>query len=164
MRLWDHLYSTSLTTVNFVKSAHVSVRTFFEWVWHKIFWTLLGFTVAKVCASPRNLTWSTRPFSPHERVGSGDNTRIIQQWVHYIVSVMSWCFFFQCCRTQSKDEWCFAVSRTNTWTKACIQGLSYRYIMWIGKSSFQILSRWLVLAETYPAHCVHDSTCMQHLG
>ena len=28
----------------------------------KMFWSLLGYIVTKVCASPRNLTWFTRPF------------------------------------------------------------------------------------------------------
>ena len=159
MRLWDHLYSTSLTTVNFVKSAHVSVRTFFEWVWHKIFWTLLGSLLQK-CVQAQEI-WLGPPdhFLLMRRWGLGT---ILGLFNSECTTLLVWCLdvFLQCCRTQSKDEWCFAVSRTNIWTKACIQGLSYRYIMWIGKSSFQILSRWLVLAETYPAHCVHDSTCM----
>ena len=38
---------------------YLSIRTLFEQVWRK---TLLGNTVAKVCASPRNSTWFTRLF------------------------------------------------------------------------------------------------------
>ena len=41
---------------------HSSIRTFFEWAGRKIFLTLLGYIVAKACASPRNSTWFTRPF------------------------------------------------------------------------------------------------------
>ena len=41
---------------------HSSIRTFFERVFRKLFWALLGYTVTKAPASPRNLTWSTRPF------------------------------------------------------------------------------------------------------
>ena len=40
---------------------HSSIHTFFEQVFRKIIWTLLGYTVAKAPASPRNLTWFTRP-------------------------------------------------------------------------------------------------------
>ena len=43
-----------------------SICTIFEQVWRKKFWTLLGDTVAKVCATPRNSTWFTRPFSSWE--------------------------------------------------------------------------------------------------
>ena len=55
-----------------------SIRTFFEQVWYKMFWTLLGDTVAKVCASPRNSTWSTRPFLL--RRGWGLWTRLYQTY------------------------------------------------------------------------------------
>ena len=51
----------SLTTVKFVH-LHSSIRTFFERVGRKMFCSLLGYIVAKVCASPRNSTWFTRPF------------------------------------------------------------------------------------------------------
>ena len=34
---------------------------FFWAIFPQIFWTLLGYTVAKAPASPRNLTWFTRP-------------------------------------------------------------------------------------------------------
>ena len=30
--------------------------------WSKMFWTLLGYTLAKPCTNPNNLTWFTRPF------------------------------------------------------------------------------------------------------
>ena len=43
-------------------SLYLSICTFFEQVWHQIFWKLLGDTVAKMCASRRNLTWFTRSF------------------------------------------------------------------------------------------------------
>jgi len=37
--------------------------------------TLLGYTVAKVCTTPRNSTlWFTRHVFPRERVRSGDET------------------------------------------------------------------------------------------
>ena len=52
---------TFLTTVKFVH-LHSSIRTFFERAGRKIFLTLLGYNVAKGCASPRNSTWFTRPF------------------------------------------------------------------------------------------------------
>ena len=53
---------TSLTTVKIVY-LHSSIHTFFEQVGRKIFRSLLGYIVAKVCASPnsRNSTWFTRP-------------------------------------------------------------------------------------------------------
>ena len=41
---------------------HSSIHTFFEQAGHKIFLMLLGYIVAKACASPRNSTWFTRPF------------------------------------------------------------------------------------------------------
>ena len=50
-----------LTTLKFVH-LHSSIRTFFERAGRKIFLTLLGYNVAKGCASPRNSTWFTRPF------------------------------------------------------------------------------------------------------
>ena len=44
---------------------------------------MLGYIVAKACASPRNSTWFTRPVhqtvSPRERVGSGDKTNETQR-------------------------------------------------------------------------------------
>ena len=55
------LRSTSLTTVKFVH-IYSSIRTFFERVGRKMFLSLLGYNVAKACASPRNSTWFTRPF------------------------------------------------------------------------------------------------------
>ena len=47
---------------NFLSLLKYISHTFFEQVWRKMFWTLLGDTIAKVCASHRNLTWFTRPF------------------------------------------------------------------------------------------------------
>ena len=41
-----------------------------------MFWTLLGYTVAKVCTSPRNLTWFTRPFLLMALRGRGLGTRL----------------------------------------------------------------------------------------
>ena len=49
------LRSTSLTTLKFLY-LHSSIHTFFEQVFRKI---LLGYTVTKVPASPRNSTWFT---------------------------------------------------------------------------------------------------------
>ena len=49
-------------SVLFFWSGFPSIRAFFERVFHKIFWTLLGYTVAKAPATPRNSTWFTRPF------------------------------------------------------------------------------------------------------
>ena len=73
---WDceiaNYYVTLLTTFKFIHlhssiraffwSGFPSIRAFFERVFRKIFWTLLGYTVAKAPASPRNSTWFTRPF------------------------------------------------------------------------------------------------------
>ena len=52
---------TFLTTVKFVHF-HLSINTFLSRFGHRMFWSLLGYIVAKVCASPRNSTWFTRPF------------------------------------------------------------------------------------------------------
>ena len=41
---------------------------FYEWVCHKMFWTLLGYTSGKNTSSPRNSTWFTRPFSSYEKL------------------------------------------------------------------------------------------------
>ena len=46
----------------FFLSGFPSIRAFIERVFRKIFWMLLGYTVAKAPASPRNSTWFTRPF------------------------------------------------------------------------------------------------------
>ena len=51
----NKLLSTSLTGV-------INLCTFSEQIWRKMIWTLLNDTVTKVCASPRNSTWFTRPF------------------------------------------------------------------------------------------------------
>ena len=40
----------------------MSIRPFFERVVRKMFWTLLGYNVTNLCASPRNSTWFTRLF------------------------------------------------------------------------------------------------------
>ena len=50
------MYSISLTTLSLLKHLYLS----FEWIWHKIFWTMLCDTVTKVCTSPSNSTWFTR--------------------------------------------------------------------------------------------------------
>ena len=75
MRLRDQylLCSTSLTTVKFVY-LHSSTRTFFERVGRKMFWALLGYIVAKACASPRKFDLVHQTVSPRERVESGDET------------------------------------------------------------------------------------------
>ena len=80
MRLQDHC-STSLTTLKFIH-LHSSIRTFFERVFQKIFWTLLGYTVAKAPASSRNLTWFTRPLLLVRGWGLG--TRLGPQLVHFL--------------------------------------------------------------------------------
>ena len=67
---------------------------FFEWVFHKIFWTLLGYTVTKAPASPRNLTWFTRPFLSWEGGVWGRDychlflTKVIQ--LHTCTCTMHW--------------------------------------------------------------------------
>ena len=50
------LYNSKIFT-----SSYLNICTFFEWVW-RMFVSLLGDTVAKVCTSPRNSTWFTRLF------------------------------------------------------------------------------------------------------
>ena len=53
----------------------LSICTFFERIFHKIFWTLLGYTVAKAPTSKKfDLVHQT--FSPCERVGSGDESSL----------------------------------------------------------------------------------------
>ena len=64
---------------------HSSIRTFFERAGRKIFLTLLGYIVAKVCASPRNLTWFTRPFLLVRGWGLG--TRLTVKFVHLHSSI-----------------------------------------------------------------------------
>ena len=51
-----------------------SYRYIFELVWHKIFTTLLGYTVARVCTSPSTSTSVHQIVFPYEGVGSGDET------------------------------------------------------------------------------------------
>ena len=65
-------------TVKLVISIQVSVPVFKQ-VCCEMFWLLLGYTVAKVCASPRNLTWLTRPFLLVRGWGLG--TRLVQSSV-----------------------------------------------------------------------------------
>ena len=48
-----------------------SICTSFEQAWCKMLWILPGDTVAKVCNSPRKLTWFTRPFLLVRRWGLG---------------------------------------------------------------------------------------------
>ena len=48
-------------------------------VWDKLVWMLLGYTVTRACASPRNSTWFTRPFFLVRGWGLG--TRLHQQYV-----------------------------------------------------------------------------------
>lgn len=43
-----------------------------------MFQTLLGYTVAKECASPRNSTWFAETVSPCERAVSGDDVNYEQ--------------------------------------------------------------------------------------
>ena len=62
------LRTISLTTVKF------SYQYIFELVWHKMFRTLLGYAVARVCASPSNSTSVHLTVFPYESVGSGDET------------------------------------------------------------------------------------------
>ena len=66
----DYYVALSFRTVKFVH-LHSSIRTFFERIDHKMFLTLLGYIVAKVCTSPRNWTWFTRPFLLMRRWGLG---------------------------------------------------------------------------------------------
>ena len=61
---------TFFTIVKFVH-LHLSIHTFFERVGCKMFWSLLGYIGPKACASPRNLTWFTRPFLLVRRWGLG---------------------------------------------------------------------------------------------
>ena len=55
-------WSVIITYNNKICHLHMSIRPFFEQVVRKMFWTLLGYNVANVCASPRNSTSFTRPF------------------------------------------------------------------------------------------------------
>jgi len=69
------LRSTSLTTLKFIHR-HSSIRTSFERVFRKIFWTLLGYTVAKVPA----LAQEIRLGSP-DRFSSWDQGRLlVRRW------------------------------------------------------------------------------------
>ena len=59
---WDCEIANYYVALPYNIQIYSSIRAFFEQVFRKIFWTLLGYTVTKAPASPRNLTWSTRPF------------------------------------------------------------------------------------------------------
>ena len=60
------------------------------WGFRKMFWRLLGYTVAKAYASPRTLTWFTRPFLLVRGWGlgrgSGDETNATKGGVPWYVS------------------------------------------------------------------------------
>ena len=56
------------------KYLYLSIRTFLERVWHKMFWALLGYTVASAC-KPKKFDFLHQTVSPGERVGSGDKTK-----------------------------------------------------------------------------------------
>ena len=56
------IYSSPFEYPCFFDRVFQSIRAFFERVFRKIFRTLLGYTVTKAPANPRNSTWFTRPF------------------------------------------------------------------------------------------------------
>ena len=72
---------------------------FFEWVFRKTFWTLLGYTVAKAPGNPRNSTCS-----PRERVGSGDETtvRITCPWWGFLRSSRFALLMYKACCIKTK--------------------------------------------------------------
>ena len=70
-----HTYSTSLTTVKLFH-LHSSIY-FFELVFRKIFWMLLGYTVAKAPGSPKKFNLLHQTVSPRERVGSGEEASFV---------------------------------------------------------------------------------------
>ena len=61
-------------------STQVSVP-FFEWIWCKMFRMLLSYTVAKVFANPRNLTWFTRLFLLVREWGLGTRLGLTRSWM-----------------------------------------------------------------------------------
>ena len=68
-------YSTSLTTV---KLFHLHSSIYFYWAgFPQIFWTLLGYTVAKAPGSPRIFNLFHQTVSPCEKVGSGDEASFV---------------------------------------------------------------------------------------
>ena len=81
--------STFFTTVKLILS--ISIRAsvpFFERVGHKMFWSLLGYIVAKVSASLRYLTWFTRPFLLVRGWGLGSRLSFSPAvWCNSILSV-----------------------------------------------------------------------------
>ena len=56
---------------------YLDIRTFFEQIGHKMFWLLLGYTIAKACTSTRNSTWFTRPFLLVRVWGLGTRLRTV---------------------------------------------------------------------------------------
>ena len=81
---------TSLTTSNL----YSSIRTFFEWVWSKMFWTLLGDNVAK-CALAHE-TWLGSPYRFSSWEGGGLGTRLgegpgdLVTWIQSQTQPFSW--------------------------------------------------------------------------
>ena len=84
------LHSTSLTTSNL----YSSIRTLFEWVWSKTFWTLLGDNVAK-CALAHE-TWLGSPYCFSSWEGGGLGTRLGEgpgdhvMWIQSQTQPFSW--------------------------------------------------------------------------
>ena len=68
----------------------------FSWrVFRKVFWMMLGYTVAKGPARPRNSTWFTRPFLLVRGCGLGSR---LAQNLHFskIYLLATWLIFFAC--------------------------------------------------------------------
>ena len=84
---------TSLTTLKFVH-LHLGIRTFFERVGCKMFWSLLGYVVEKAGTSPRNLTRFTRPFLLVRGWGLGTrlvmclSTRLVCMYLLLVTSLL----------------------------------------------------------------------------
>jgi len=72
----------SLTTVNFQKSLLKYLYLF----WAGLCFMLLGYTVAKVCASPRKFNLVHQTISPHER----DETELMYCGINRKVWTLSW--------------------------------------------------------------------------
>ena len=60
----------------------------FEWVCCKMFWTLLGDTVTKVCGRPKKFNLVHQTVSPHEGVESGDETSKTDTTGHHQFSLV----------------------------------------------------------------------------
>ena len=127
-----------------------SIRTFFERVWHKMFWMLLGYTVAEVCTSPRNSTLFTRLFLPipHQR-----RTRLLQALKQ----------FSDTCSTYS------AVRHGNVWEVQHICIILARCYVTLFRTCTKQSNNRTILAQTYqllagttPAHqlmnCLSQNT------